>query len=145
MLKKIKIFLLSRRKFAEEKERIWKQEAENSRLAKNILAQATPEVVIEKIMKRGIEWFDYEDLPMNQRKEYYNDIQAVITNKSFINELNHLIADQVEYIARESRNHEETMNIRMTINAIDLIKQRLENIPDPIQKQPSMDEINEVI
>jgi hypothetical protein len=107
--------------------------------------KSTAEVVLEKVMKRGIEWFDYEELSDNDKKLYYNEIQQVIKNKSFINELNHLIADQVEYIARESKNHEDTMNVRMTINAVDLIKERLEGIYDPSIKKPSEDEVFEAV
>lgn len=145
MLEKIKIYFLSRKKFLARKDEVEKIVKEDYRLMDAAMGKTTPELVLEKVMKRGIEWFDYDKLDNNRKKEYYNDIQAVITNGSFINELNHLVADQVEYIAREARNWEEVMSVRMTINAVDMIKQRLESVPDPKQPLPSMDDINEAI
>lgn len=117
----------------------------NCKLMGEIYYKSTPALVIERIMKRGIEWYDYNELNGNAKKEYYNNIQAVLKNEAFFNEINHLIADQVEYIARESKNHEDTTNIRMTINAVDLIKQRLEEIQNPDDPLPSVTSINEAI
>lgn len=145
MLEKIKIYFLSRKKFLARKDEVEKIVKEDYRLMNNVMSKATSELVLEKIMKRGIEWFDYDKLDENAKKRYYADIQAVIKNGSFINELNHLIADQVEYIAREAKNWDEVMNIRMTINAVDMIKERLESVPDPRQPIPSMDNIDEAI
>lgn len=127
------------------KDEVEKLIQENERLTKDILNRATSELVLRKIMGRGIEWYDFNELNPNQKKTYYNDIQSVIKNDAFINELNHLIADQVEYIARESKNHEDTMNVRMTINAVDMIKERLESIPDPTPVLPTEENVHEAI
>jgi len=145
MLEKIKIYFLSRKKFLERKDEVERLIQANEKLTKEILEKSTPELVLRKVMHRGIEWYDYDELNVNEKKMYFSDIQAVIKNKPFINELNHLIADQVEYIARESKNHEDTMNVRMTINAIDMIKERLESVANPKELAPTRDEINEAI
>ena len=141
----IKFYFESRKKFLERRDEVEKLIRENERLTKDILGRATAELVLRKVMGRGIAWYDFHDLNINQKKSYYNDIQAVIKNESFINELNHLIADQVEYIARESKSHEDTMLVRMTINAVDMIKERLESIPDPKTPEPTAEEIHEAI
>lgn len=145
LLEDIKIYFESRKKFLQRRDEVEKLIQENDRLMKDILNKATPELVLQKIMGRGIAWYDFDTLNPNQKRTYYNDIQAVIKNESFINEINHLIADQVEYIARQSKSHEETMNIRMTINAVYMIKERLENIPDPRVPEPTVEEIHEAI
>lgn len=145
MLEKIKIYFLSRKKFLERRDEVEKLIQANEKLTKDILGRSTPELVIRKVMGRGIAWYDFNDLNINQKKSYYNDIQAVITNESFINEINHLVADHVEYIARESKSHEDTMLVRMTINAVDMIKERLESIPDPRVPEPTAEEIHEAI
>jgi hypothetical protein len=145
MLEKIKIYFLSRKKFLQRRDEVEKLIQENDRLMKDVLNRAIPELVLQKIMGRGIAWYDFNELNPNQKREYYNNIQAVITNESFVNELNHLIADQVEYIARQSKSHEDTMNVRMTINAVDMIKERLESIPDPRVPEPTVEEIHEAI
>lgn len=145
MINKIKHYFQSKKKLAEDNKALTETIEANVKLMKTVLGKSTPELVVEMVMRRGIGWYDYDELDGNAKKAYYNDLQAVITNKSFINELNHLFADQVEFIAKESRNHEETMNIRMTINAIELIKERLEGIGDPDIVPPSAEEINEAI
>jgi hypothetical protein len=145
LLEDIKIYFESRKKFLARRDEVEKLIKENERLTKDILSKATPELVLQKIMGRGIAWYDFNTLNPNQKRSYYNNIQAVITNESFINEINHLIADQVEYIARQSKSHEETMNVRMTINAVYMIKERLESIPDPRVPEPTAEEIHEAI
>jgi hypothetical protein len=113
---------------------------------KTITNKATPELVVEKIIRRGIDWYDYEDISdINHKRQYFHNAQSVLKNETFINEIKHLLADQVEFIARESRSHEETMNIRMTINAIDLIKERLESIYDPDKDKPSTNNLHSAI
>lgn len=115
-------------------------------LYSEVRRKSTPEVVVENVMRRGIDWYDYEEITdINQRRGYYNDAQLVLNNDTFKNEIKHLLADQVEFIARESSSHEETMNIRMTINAIDLIKERLESIGDPDKDNPSTDNLYSAI
>jgi len=145
MLENIKIYFLSRKKFLERKDEVEKLIRENDRLMKDVINKATAELVLYKIMHRGIDWYDYDILNENQKREYYNNIQSVLKNEAFINELNHLVADQMEYIARQSRSHEETVNVRMTINAVDMIKSRLESIPNPRKPEPTVEEINEAI
>jgi len=108
--------------------------------------KSTPEIVVEKVMRRGIEWYDYNDIKdINQKRDYYHDAQNVLKNPVFINEIKHLLADQVEFIARDSQSHEDTMNVRMTINAIDLIKERLESIYDPDKNKPSTNNLYSAI
>ena len=144
-LSDIKIYFESRKKFLVRRDEVEKLIQANEILKDSIIRMATPEVVLYRTMKRGIAWYDYNELNPNQKRAYYNDIQSVITNESFINELNHLVADQVEYIARESTNHQDTMLVRMTINAIDMIKERLESISDPKVPEPTAEEIHEAI
>jgi hypothetical protein len=145
MFKKIKVYFLSKKKLTEQNKALNDEIVANRNIMTFISNKATAELVIEKVMKRGINWYDYSELSDNDRKIYFNEIQSVITNKSFINELNHLLADQVEYIARESKSHEDTMNIRMTINAISLIKERLESVIYIEPEKPSDENTEEAV
>jgi len=134
MIKKIKQFILAVRENIK-----LKVEAE---VLKNKVGDSR--YVVEKIMKRGIGWYDYNLLKPNEMKEYYADAQSALRNKTLINELNHIVADAVEYISRDSKNFDDVEKIRMTINAVDLIKQRLEGISDP-NKSVSKNNIHEAI
>ena len=91
-----------------------------NKIQEDIERKSGPEMVLEKVMDRGIEWFDYYALKPNEQKMYYANAQSVLRNKTLINESNHLIADWVEYIAKHSKDFNEVMNLRMSINAIEL-------------------------
>lgn len=146
MFDQIKYYFQSKQKLAADNKFLTEALEANVKLMKVVHSKSTPELVVERVMRRGIGWYDYEEiLNENAKKAYYNDAQSVVKNSAFVNELNHLFADQVEFIAKESRDHEETMRIRMTINAIELIKERLEGIYDPAKTPPTIDEINEAI
>lgn len=95
--------------------------------------KSTPELVIEKLMERGIRWYDYQapDKDIASRLQYFNEAQSALRNGTLINEINHLIADTIEYISKDTKTFEEVDRARRTIVGIELLKERLENIFDP--------------
>lgn len=87
--------------------------------------------VIAQVMNRGIKWFDYNSLSFTEKRQYYADIQSVLRNKSLTNEINHIIADTVEFIAKSASSFVEVEKMRMQINALELLRERLESIENP--------------
>lgn len=87
--------------------------------------------VIEKIIKRGIGWFDLETLSLAQRKQHYGNAQSILRNETFKNEFNHLVADFVQEIARKSASFDNVLLLRAGINVLEAFRERLEAIPDP--------------
>jgi hypothetical protein len=98
-----------------------------------------PRHVVSKLLKRDLGWYDYKDLPTDARKGYVQAADQVLRNETFRNEVNHLCADLINDIAKRSVNFEDVMYKRMTINGIQLIKDRLEELgvdSTPEQKHP---------
>jgi len=88
-----------------------------------------PKFVVEQVLGRGIKWYDASQIESEEgRKIYHRSAKDILKNKAFNNEVNSIIADCVNYCAKKSPNHEKTLGARMTINALELLKQRIEDI-----------------
>jgi len=136
------------KQFFQNKKRIKGLEEANAFLVKKfqeVTDKAIPELVIEKAMGRGVKWFDHENQSMESQVTYFGDAQLILNNKTFVNEVNHLIADSVNYIARESETFEDVNRARRTIVALELLKGRLEQINDPRKDKPSTNDLNSAI
>lgn len=121
-------FIMSLREEAD----IWKNKYNN------ILEMSTPEIVLMKVMNRGIEWYDYMDLKHEERRAYYNGAQDLLRNNILANECNYIINDLIQEAGRQSKDFREVMDLRMSANGIELIKERLESIenPDDVETLP---------
>ena len=106
--------------------------------------RVSPETVIASILQRGIAWYNYEELDMAGRNEYYSNIQAVIRNEAYQNEVNHYIADIVQEIAKKSKDFGEVRDLRMIINAMEALKERMESVTK-YERDESTDEIYEAL
>jgi len=100
----------------------------------------TAQAVVEKVMNRGIKWFDYNSLSTTEKKQYYADAQNILRNKTLANEINHLIADAVEFLARDAQNFDQVKDMRMEITALELLRERLSNLEDPEKRKIEFDE-----
>lgn len=93
--------------------------------------QGSPEEVIEAILKRGIKWYDYKELDFASQLSYYNNAVLARNNEVLVNEVKHALSDLVTHIANKSQNFEEVRDLRMTMNGMQLILDRLESIEKP--------------
>ena len=96
-----------------------------------VLRESTPENVLRVIMNRGINWYDYSELSVEKQKAYYDGAQSLLRSKVLSNEINHYIADMVEFAAKDSKDFAGVRDARMTINGLETLKERLESIIDP--------------
>lgn len=134
IIKFIKNIIDQEKRILSTEERIKSLENINNLLSKEIeklLSKSTPEIVVENVLGRNIKWFDYEDLDKTGRILYYEDAQAALRNRTLSNEINHLLSDTIEFIAKDTTNFEEVDRSRRVIVAIELLKERLEGIFDP--------------
>jgi len=143
----LKVFFSNSKRVFELEEEIesLKNERENL-IARLFDAENTPtaEMVVKKVLGRGIGWYDYNEInDQSRKKTYFNDIQQVLKNESFTNELNYLLADMVQHVAKASKSHDETLQVRMIINAIEMIKERLEGISSPDSHVPTTNDIHD--
>jgi len=101
------------------------------------------EKVIDKILKRKIEWFNYDLLEGREKEEYYKKTQEILNNPIFHNEIKHFFADVVQHIAKTSKDFEEVRDLRMTMNGVEALLERMERIQNPL-KQESVDEYADI-
>jgi hypothetical protein len=102
------------------------------------------EKVIEEIIDRGIKWFDYESMNLSEKYQYYLEIKDVLNNKALKNEIDHYLSDLINEIAMSAKSYDEVMALRMSINGIKVLFERLEDIYDPTVKR-SKDDLNSAI
>lgn len=103
-----------------------------------------PRSVVEAIMRQGIEWFNYEELPYADRVQYFNDAQTIIRNKTFQNEVKCLFKELIDHLATQSKDFPEVRDLRATMNGIDLLRKRFSEIKNP-EKTVSKQSIHEAI
>lgn len=114
-----------------------------------------PRGVVDAIMDRPLQWVNWRDLPLDARRTWSNDAKAVLSNQAFIALCGsidkngqptngELAKDIIEHIGRYSKDHAETRDMRMTLNGIELIRDRLsEMVID--EYQPSNEEPNAAV
>ena len=85
-----------------------------------------PEGCIEAVLKRGVSYYDPSKLEYAEQVAYKERAREVLKNETFQNEIRHLEADWVEFCAKGAKTFEEVRDMRMCINALELIVARLE-------------------
>ena len=92
---------------------------------------------IKKIIGREISWFDYKKLDKKSWEIYFNDAKLIRENSTFINELDHYIADLIKYCATMNGiplSNEKLIiltNVQFGIVALETLRERLKSIEDP--------------
>jgi len=102
------------------------------------------EKVIEQIINRGIEWFDYKARDQGFWRSYFNDAKSIATSEIFNNEINHFIADLMKFVTYESDSFDKVLHTRTAIITLETLKKRLLEIEDP-SKPVSVEDIYEPI
>ena len=106
--------------------------------------KSTPERVVEKVLKRGISWYDFAELDDNDRRNYANEATRLLQSEVLENEKNAVLKDLVEFIAKKSPDHKTTENLRMTINGIELLIERLGVISNN-DREVTTDDIHDAV
>lgn len=106
-------------------------------------SQSDPRLVIEKIFKRGVKWFDYGELSLSKKRKYFSECQQALNSEAINNIRNYLIAQITQNSLKEHDPNQNYSNIRdaqMTINGIELFIQELESIPNPDDEKPTLED-----
>lgn len=99
-------------------------------------AVADPRLVVKAIFQKDISWFDYMELPDEQRKRYFDEAQLIVKGIVLENEMNFLKATGSQ-AAIEQANGEDPViarkvrDFQMTLNAFELFRDRLKEISAP--------------
>ena len=107
---------------------------------------STPERVIMDILGEKLKWFDPKGMGKEEQREYYADAHNLLRSEVFKNEINGYVKQLVEGIAKGSKNFEEVVALRYSINGVQALKERIQMIgnPDAI-KGPTTDNINDAL
>jgi hypothetical protein len=99
-----------------------------------------PVKIIEKIMQKSIEWYDWNEIKDgNDKAEYINEARKILDSEVFKNETNAIISDIIKHIATTAKDYDEVIDLRMTINGLELLKERLERIHQPVDTETKED------
>ena len=137
MLKKIRDLLFKK------KEEVYQSEIKRLKEKVNDLlkGRANPIEVVKEVMNSDIEFYDYRELKPSERKAYFMEARAVLKNKTVQNEIRHIYADLVKHIATKSFSYDEVRDIRMTINGVKILMDKLEEI-SPGDEEPTKKDIH---
>ena len=86
---------------------------------------------VEAVMQRGIEWVDVGKMDYQAQVDYFNHAKELAKNETLINECNRLRADWARFAISEAPDFGAVRDMRMCVNALELLFERLASIPDP--------------
>ena len=88
----------------------------------------SPSKIIEAVLGRGINWYDYEKLDLQKQINYYNDAQRILCNETFANETKYFLGDLIQEIAVSEAVINKDKMLRFSINGLKTFIERLEHI-----------------
>lgn len=105
---------------------------------------------VDYILERPIEWIKWRELNADQRQFWSNNAQAILNNPVFQSLIGkegtngELVKMIIDNSFRQSKNYDMIKDARMTINGIELIREKLQEMlyNKPIETH---DEINSAI
>lgn len=105
---------------------------ENAHLkAKNaILSNPHPRDFLDAVLK-GVEWYDYTELPAQEQETYKKDARRLVENPVFKNEINHLFQMLALKALTDPTTVPELRDIQQSAIAIKSIQAHLEMIAEP--------------
>lgn len=103
-----------------------------------------PIKVLESIIDKKIEWYDYKKLNKQQQTEYYNDIQMILNTEAFNNELQHFMADMLKTNLLDTKDFNQVMNIRTAFVTLESLKDRFAKIENPSEIKTKDDIYNPI-
>ena len=146
MFKQIKGFFELKEKNQSLEKKIKMKQARIDDLEFERLHRSAPQIVVENILKRKIKWVDASKMSIDQSIAWYNEAQALLKNKVFISLAGgtdkdgsitngELVKELIEEVARSAQDWEQVRDIRVSINAIEMIRNKVEAIQDPRDNQ----------
>ena len=112
-------------------------------MAESSKKRISPETVVNEILGRGIDWYDYKDLGFAEQISYWNDTQSLIKNNVLMNEYGHFLATMIKEMAKDM-NVEQLKYARFGIVTMEAFLEHLKQINNP-DKMETTKEIYESI
>ena len=106
------------------------------------VAKMNANIVLEKILKRPISWFDYEEREEDYQKEYHNKAKELLENPVFQNEFNAFIVDMTKAVLTETDDdrllkgdEDKLLLIKYSLNGLKAFEERIKSIKIPEKKE----------
>lgn len=109
--------------------------------------------VVNRILDREIKWVNWQAMPEDKRRSWADQAKSALGNQALQSLIGvsetlgekatngEIVRRCIENIAKRSKDHRETENMRMIINGVELIRELLEEMLLPSQKE-SMEDIH---
>lgn len=98
---------------------------------------------LEDILGHDLEYFDYKE-NRSVWSSYHADAQAIVTNSTFLNEINHYRRILMEEATFKVEDFDKLMHVRTAIVTLETLLERLKSIEDP-RVEITKENINDAI
>lgn len=101
-----------------------------------------PVEVVNKCFKKGIQWYDWNELPIERRRHFFAEAQLFLNSDVVNNIKNYLIATGAQTAFLEQNNdNQKIRDFQMTINGMELLIQEMGRIQNPDKLEEEKDNI----
>lgn len=101
-----------------------------------------PVEVVNKCFKKGIQWYDWNELPIERRRHFFAEAQLFLNSDVVNNIKNYLIATGAQTAFLEQNNdNQKIRDFQMTINGMELLMQEMGRIQNPDKVEEEKDNI----
>ena len=98
-----------------------------------------PKEIVARIFSKGISWYDWNDLPLEEHRKAYKDAQFFLESEIIHNIKNQIVAVGCQRAAlEEEHNTNKIRDFQMMIAGIELLSSTLAEIYDPDQPQKDL-------
>lgn len=108
-----------------------------------------PRLVINNVFKKGIKYFDAEELSKNEQRKYYQECQTILESRAFNNIKNYLTATITQESVKGHNPQDGLDRVRdaqMTINGIELLTEEFNDFPNPDEiKKKVNEDVNQML
>jgi len=116
---------------------------------------STPTEYVDAFLSRPMVWTDWRGMDLESRREWAKDAKNLLENRVFrsfcgyrdrsgIKTNGEMSKDIIEHLARHAKDYQEVIALRMTMNGIELVRDRVEESLLP-EDRPSSDGIYDPI
>lgn len=105
-------------------------------MASKTYERPDPRAVVEKAMGYALTMKIPEELRGAERKDYAQTARLIISSRVFQHEVSTLVDTFVRAIAIRAQSYEEVRDLRMSINALEMLRERLEEIAAEAERKP---------
>jgi hypothetical protein len=102
------------------------------------VSKMSANVVLENMLKREINWFDYEERDADYQKEYFNNAKQILENPVFLNEFNAFVVDMTKAVLTETDDdrllkgdEDKLLLIKYSLNGLKAFEERIKSIKIP--------------